>query len=682
MKKKHDNNMKKKILAAFLCGVAAFSLTSCEDYFDDVPDNATSLEDVFTNRGQTLQWLTNVYSYIPDSRKMRWQRRTTVCWRTGSMEGYLPWDNSDNPVPLRPVILGTMDPSTGFVQNLWTEYYRGIQNANIFLANVDKCGPLEEKDKNQTKAECRALRAYFYFNLVKEFGPVPIIGDRIYDVDAPIADMTLPRCTVDSCFNYIIGELKASLASGHLVSSFDGEGAFNTQYRGNITTEAAEGILAETYLYRASYLYNGDPYYQKMKNQDGTLLFPQTKDMTKWEDARDAAKAIIDSGKFKLVLRDKAGAMVSDVKESCPFNSCWYASLGSNDNEEMIFYHTNSDMEDYCLVPRHDGIDNAERGAGAYSIPLQFIDLYFTDKGLRIDDDPDYYNYDTDNPTQYNARQLVKTTEYKDKFSGYSYFKPGSGKPVMKQFYNREPRFYLGVTFQNRNWGYDTKKTYYTDMSFGGNSGPNGSTHDFPQFGTIGRKPINKQAVTSVNSGILLRLGEVYLNYAEACCELGDLATAIHYVNLIRSRAGVAEYKGLAAEDQTAKDARGEERIDLGSLTQDLVRKVIYRERIIELAFENKYYFDVRRWGVADMAQGDGWVYPTYHKGGEGGEILGFNVENAGTDAEKNNAFNFYKRVVRQTRTFTKRMSFLPIPQEEVNRDKAMVQNEGWGTDD
>lgn len=672
--------MKKKILSIFLCGIAAFSLTSCEDYFDDVPNNATSLEDVFANRGQTLKWLTNVYSYMPDSRRVRWRNRLTVCWRSASMEGYLPWDNEDNPAPLRPIILGTMDASTGVVQDLWVEHYRAIQYANIYLAHVDECDPLEEKDKLMTKAECRALRAYYYFDMMKEFGPVPIVGDKIYGVDDPISDMSLPRNTVDECFDYIISELKDVINSGNLASQFDGEGAFNTQYRGNITKEAAEGILSEVYLYRASNLFNGDSYYQSMKNPDGTLLFPQSKDMTKWEDARDAAKAIIESGKFSLVLRNNAGTKVDDVSKSCPYNSCWYASLGSNDNEEMIVYNSKPEKEDYPLVPRHQGIDNAQTGAGAYSVPLQFVDMFFTKKGLRIEEDPDYWHYDSIHPTDYSSRQMTKSTEYKDQFSSYSYFKPGSGKAIMKQFYDREPRFYLCITFQNRQWSYDTQRTYYTDMSFGGNSGANGNTHDYPLFGTIGRKVIQKNAVSSVDNSILLRLSEVYLNYAEACCELGDLATAIKYVNKIRSRAGVAEYVGLDSEDQTAKDKRGQTRIDLGELTQDLVRKVVYRERIIELAFENKYYFDVRRWGVADMAEGDGWIYPKYHKGGEGGNILGFNIQNEGSTEEQASSLNFYKRVVAQTRIYTKRMSFLPIPQTEVNRDVNMVQNEGWAS--
>ena len=52
--------MKKRVLSIFLCGLTVFSFTSCEDYFDNVPENATSLEDVFSKRGQTLRWLSNV----------------------------------------------------------------------------------------------------------------------------------------------------------------------------------------------------------------------------------------------------------------------------------------------------------------------------------------------------------------------------------------------------------------------------------------------------------------------------------------------------------------------------------------------------------------------------------------------------------------------------------------------
>lgn len=691
--------MKAKLLSILLAGATALTFTSCDDYFDDVPDNATSLEAVFANRGQSLKWLSNIYTYIPDNTNVRYNSRTNGNWPMASIEGYLPWDH----IVANNIILGTLYPSTDFVKTQWTEYYRGIQYANIYLANIDKNSAMLADEREWSKAEVHALRAYFYFNLVKEFGPVPLIGDKVYSVDTPLDEMMMPRNTLDECWDYIIAELKAALDSGRLKSTFGEDGSVDSQYKGNLTQEAVEGILAEVYLYRASFLFNGDPYYQTMANKDGTKLFPQSKDMQKWKDARDAAKRIIDSGKFKLVLRDQSGKLVDDVKKADPYKSCFYSAIGRVDNEEMIFLRTNANNDSYIIKPRHTGISgNVDRGAGAYSIPLQFIDLFFMSNGKRIDDveqkpisqvttfkadDPVYPVYDTQNLTSkdkdgndiaMNARNSLSTTKYVDRFSSYNYFTPGSGKGIMKQFYCREPRFYLAVTFQNRRWDYDQANTYYTDMSFNGNSGSDGKTHDYPIFGTIVRK-LYWEKESNIDGAVMLRLGEVYLNYAEACAQLGENKEALKYVNLIRSRAGINEYALNRAEEGT-KDARNKGKIYVGDLehNQELLLKVIYRERLIELSYESKHYFDVRRWGVADMAEGDGWVYPTWHKGGEGGDMIGFNVNNEGSDAEKANSLNFYKRVKTQHRIFTKRMSLFPIPQEEVNRDKQIVQNEGW----
>ena len=694
--------MKAKLLSILLAGATALTFTSCDDYFDDVPDNATSLEAVFANRGQSLKWLSNIYTYIPDNTNVRYNSRTNGNWPMASIEGYLPWDH----IVANNIILGTLYPSTDFVKTQWTEYYRGIQYANIYLANIDKNSAMLADEREWSKAEVHALRAYFYFNLVKEFGPVPLIGDKVYSVDTPLDEMMMPRNTLDECWDYIIAELKAALDGGRLKSTFGEDGSVDSQYKGNLTQEAVEGILAEVYLYRASYLFNGDPYYQTMANKDGTKLFPQSKDMQKWKDARDAAKRIIDSGKFKLVLRDQSGKLVDDVKKADPYKSCFYSAIGRVDNEEMIFLRTNANNDSYIIKPRHTGISgNVDRGAGAYSIPLQFIDLFFMSNGKRIDDveqqpisqvttfkadDPVYPVYDTQNLTSkdkdgndiaMNARNSLSTTKYVDRFSSYNYFTPGSGKGIMKQFYCREPRFYLAVTFQNRRWDYDQANTYYTDMSFNGNSGSDGKTHDYPIFGTIVRK-LYWEKESNIDGAVMLRLGEVYLNYAEACAQLGESKEALKYVNLIRSRAGINEY-ALNRTEEGTKDARNKNKIYVGELDKDqeLLLKVIYRERLIELSYESKHYFDVRRWGVADMAEGDGWVYPTWHKGGEGGDMIGFNVNNEGSDAEKANSLNFYKRVKTQHRIFTKRMSLFPIPQEEVNRDKQIVQNEGWAAE-
>lgn len=677
--------MKTKIIGLALLAAGMVSLPSCDSYFDDVPNNATTLDDIFHNRGMALGWLTNIYSFYPDNTN-RYASNTAMYWNGGSIEGYLPWDW----VETHDIVQGSLTPSTGFVERLWKQYYIGITNCNIYMTNVDNCDAMSAEEKAITKAEVRAFRAFFYLQLLKLYGPVPLMGDRVSANDDPIELYQRQRNTVDECFNYVISEFRAVLDSNVLMSSFGSDGAYDDKNMGNLTKEVVEMFLCDTYLFRASYLYNGDPYYQTMTNPDGTKLFPEQRDEQKWRDLKAQALKIITSNRYSLVLRDTQDHLTSDLSAACPFKSVFYASMGTASNEELIYGRTNASKETYAMVPRFSGLPSGyDKGAGALTIPLEFVDLYFTNKGLRIEDDPDYFTYDVnDPPTAVRGdKAIIQTTAYRDPLSGYEYFAPASSggsvsyagpTSIMKQFYNREARFYLAVTFQNRPWNFQGGAA--VQMQFNGNSGSDGRTHDYPIFGTIVRK--NYYAKQSAwDMSCEYRLAEVYLDYAEACAELGEFDEALKYVNEIRSRAGIAQY-GLNAGD-TGKDVRRLDKITLPSYDKETVLKAIYRERILELAYENKHYFDVRRWSVADgkwrngAEMTDGWIYPAYHQGGEGGAMTGFNINNVGqTDENKN--VNFYKRVKQQERVFAKRMSLLPIPQQEVNRNKLCVQNREW----
>ena len=674
-----------KIIGIALLAAGMVSRPSCDSYFDDVPNNATTIDDIFQNRGLTLGWLTNIYSFYPDCTN-RYAENTAMYWNGGSIEGYLPWDW----VETHDIIQGSLTPSTSFVTRLWKQYYIGITNCNIYMSKVDECAPMLESEKIITKAEARAFRAFFYLNLMKLFGPVPLMGDHVSSNDDEIAMYQKPRNTVDECFNYIISEFKAVLDQKVLMSSFDGNGAYDDKNKGSLTQEAVEMLLCDAYLFRASYLYNGDTYFADVVNQDGTKLFPAERDEAKWRDVKTQALKIIKSGKYSLVYRDVYDHLVKDLSQACPFKSVFYASMGSATNEELIYGRTNSSLETYAMVPRFSGLPSSyDKGAGALTIPLEFVDLYFTKKGLRIEDDPDYFRYDTDEPPTAvrGTKAIIQTRAYRDTLSGYEYFAPVSSggsvtypgpTSIMKQFYNREARFYLAVTFQNRPWNFQGGAA--VQMQFNGNSGADGRTHDYPVFGTIVRKNYySKQSGWDMTCEY--RLAEVYLDYAEACAELGEFNEALTYVNHIRSRAGVGQY-GLSSGDND-KDIRGLKKVILPAYDKETILKAIYRERILELAYENKHYFDVRRWSVADgkwrngAEMTDGWIYPSYHQGGEGGTMTGFNINNVG-QTDDNKHVNFYKRIKQQERVFTKRMSLLPIPQGEINRNKMCVQNPGW----
>ncbi len=96
---------------------------------------------------------------------------------------------------------------------------------------------------------------------------------------------------------------------------------------------------------------------------------------------------------------------------------------------------------------------------------------------------------------------------------------------------------------------------------------------------------------------------------------------------------------------------------------------------MVELASEAARYFDTRRWvvagGEADSGgKSDGWVYPSYHTGGEGGWI--HSLDN------RSDSPAFFKKKGYVERKFYTRMYFMPIPEAELLRNPLMVQNFGW----
>jgi hypothetical protein len=161
-----------------------------------------------------------------------------------------------------------------------------------------------------------------------------------------------------------------------------------------------------------------------------------------------------------------------------------------------------------------------------------------------------------------------------------------------------------------------------------------------------------------------LRLADMYLGYAETLSAVGDFDKAMQQVNMVRARAGIPGYG-----NNGGTDSNGWAYIAYPA-NRDEVDKRIRRERLIELMFEWNHFFDVRRWKVADMSTGDNWIYPAYHRGGEGGTIHGLNY--------KADAPAFFEKVDGQTRVFDKRHYLLPIPEADVRRNPLMVQNYGW----
>jgi hypothetical protein len=228
--------------------------------------------------------------------------------------------------------------------------------------------------------------------------------------------------------------------------------------------------------------------------------------------------------------------------------------------------------------------------------------------------------------------------------SGFSDFKAPfdiAARTTYNQWINREPRFYVGVTYNNSYWlNQVNNSNIITNFFNNGNSGRSQSTSDVSPTGYVVRK--NVAANGNGRGIVLLRLANIYLDYAEALNESqSGNADILRYVNLIRARAGVPQYGSAGLPAPTGQVA---------------VREAIHKERRVELAFENVRYFDTRRWKIAENTD-NGAFY--------------------GMDMTKSDN-SFYNKTLLETRVFKKRDYLFPIPNDEVLKNNNMVQNPGW----
>lgn len=661
----------KYILGAALGLVAA---TSCNDYFDTVPGEETTLEKTFQSKHLTQQYLAHIYSFIPDEHCQRngGINRTTGVWTGGCSEAEFVWSS----VRSNEINNGAMNATSSWVNVWWIDYYKGISEANTFLAHIDENQELTAAERERYRNEVRALRAIYSFWIFRIYGPF-VMRETVIEPDATSDEMNLARATVDECVEWMSNEL-AQAAAG-LPRQREGEA-----YWEHITRDVAEAYRAIVWLYAASPLFNGNTYYASLANEDGTVLFPQSVDNSKWQKARDFTKQWLnDYPEYILTLRDPSGNPVTDVKKADPYVSlrAYHYCQSVPPVEEIIFYRRDGahSMYSYDRTPYHNGANGDYKGGTGLNPTQEMVDLYFMADGTRIDDSEDYqeYNYGPGSTKEYpgddvvNDEYLLYRTKCVEPLLKRTTFIDGT-REVHGMYYNREPRFYADITFNEAKWLSAT--AIYTGLAYDGNSGAAVAGHDYSHTGYVVRKGATSGSWGSHNGVItLLRVAELYLNYAEALAECANAGIgassqyddAIGYVNLIRARAGIPGYAFSAG-----KDSRGLNYIVIPK-TYESVRNVIRRERTIELAFENNRYFDVRRWKVSTMAQGDGWVYPTYHQGGEGGDFYGM-------DPASNELNGFYKKTVFENRVFTERGNLFPIPQADINRCDRMRQNTGW----
>lgn len=333
-------------------------------------------------------------------------------------------------------------------------------------------------------------------------------------------------------------------------------------------------------------------------------LYNENNEKTRWQEAAESNKAVMDLKKYAL---------------NPDLNAIWLDQ--SESNPEPIF------EVDYKLPEKNHFLDAivkplivANNTAG-YRCPLQkLVDAYPMKNGKSISDPGS--GYDPSNPYQGRDDRFYANIAYNG-----SVIKGTSSGPPVKDI---TLQIYKGGRDYDEIPGYQIYNTitgYYSIKSI-------------DQENTIYRGGYG-----SVQPWIEIRYAEVLLNYAEAQNEYLDNPDASVYdaINAIRKRAGITT------------------EIPLNSLTKDAMRDLIRNERYVELSYERKRYWDLRRWKTAVSL------------------LNGKRYDGVVITKEGNGSFTYdYEPTDLQPGVFTDKMYFMPIPQSEITKNKNLQQNEGW----
>lgn len=625
---------------------------SCSDYLDQVPQDILTLEKTFESRESSLRYLASVYTYMPDEFDQRSPgggrgQGTAGAWVAGSDEAEYVWENHASNI----VTNGSLNPSTGLVETYWNKYYKGIRTATMLIDNLHLCKLLYPGDYEQWVAEARAVRAMYYYYLLRLYGPVPILETPLSEQSSS-TELQIPRNSVEKVGNYILSELQTAIETG-LIDNIKLSGNHTSADKGlgHIDQAIAKAFKVQTRMLLASDLFNGsNAYFANLSNEDGTKLFPNYDSARKrqlWADAAREAKEFIDTyvGKGYDLTRIYTGGKLDPYLSYRESIRGYHSEMTNFSNTstsaiEMIHFRIDSptDILQYDRTPKHFGVGRAAyEASSALGASQEIVDSYFMSNGLKP-----IVGYESDHKTP-----LINNNSgyVEEGFSNSDYLDPVTGRlfapaGVLNAWVNREPRFYADITFDGQRWLNTSEGVVYTSTQFSGNSGKGvGSSNDYTKTGYVVRKsaPLgNWREGNRIN--IQLRLAQIYLDYAEALNESDPgNPDILKYVNLIRERAGIPLYGG-----------------DLPVPSE--MRQAIRDERRVELAFETNRYFDVRRWCIAEQT--------------ENKPIHGMNIEKNGPD--------FFKRTVVENRIFEKKNYFFPIPERDMNINRALVQNTGW----
>jgi hypothetical protein len=628
-----------------------FGLSACKDYLDIVPDNVATIDYSFRNRTVAEKYLFTCYSYRPTAGGVNVDPAMSGCDETWRFYGNsAPWNSTQ--------IQRGFQTSVAPFLNFWDgevggkKLWNGIRDCNIFLENVKLVRDLPDYEMKRWIAEVKFLKAYYHYYLFKCYGPIPIMDVNL-PISAGVDEVQVYRESVDKVVKYISELMKeAAIDLPEAGAVVEGTEA------GRADKLVALTMRAEVLLFAASPLFNGNTDYASMLDKTGAPLFAQTYDANKWKLAAEACKQAIDTCLIqKKMLYDVVDPFTATAPDPFKIEITFRQAVCDRWNKELIWGNTNFDCTYLSRQAQAKVVRlNAELSNQVFtewSPTIKMAEKFYSKNGVPIEEDVTWQSNNW-----YENRFKVRPTVS----AGDDIYYVQKDQKTAFLHYNREPRFYAtlgfdkGVYFGN---GYYTfpGSVKYTDFLSKQVSGVATASGNFSITGYSVKKMHSfKNAQTASSTSVeyfpfpVLRLADLYLMYAEALNEFsGPGAEIFTYLDKLRARAGLKGVKESWA-NYSSKPNKPD--------TKDGLRQIIQQERTIELAFEGKRFWDIRRWKKIEELND---------------QPRGWNVSGETTE-------DFYNLVpIAQVPVkFTVKDYFWPIKESALTVNKNLIQNYGW----
>ncbi len=595
--------MKKLIFISFVA--ILLGISSCSDVLDKQPLDIISEKDVYNDNrlaeaylDQTLAEMVFMFSETSTSEDelsistRLWYMHDWITMSDEARHAFTWYYTFSTYGP------GMLDKNGGFGDQ-W-RLYRQIRETNAFISEMDK-STISETEKTELVCRARWARAMCYFALVKRYGGVPLIT-HAQKIDEPKEELFAPRTKEVEIYDFIINEMNAIFP---LMKNTRG---------GYPTKWAAMALKSRAALYAASIATWGNV------QLEGVVGIPNADANRFWQISYNASDSLIKVSGHRLYNKYPT----DKVKN---FRQLF---VDDTNNTESIFAYQFSGQEG-------KGLDH---GWDMFTGPQGFVAWAGNSAAPYL--------------------EMVEEFENKDGTPGtFDKAKYTTGLWTIEEvFAKKEPRFFASIYTQSTSWQGSKVENYSKLIK------PNGSTISSGAYNGVPAKGKSNFEAYSTGFGIMkyldetkvmpgnwssttdwmvFRLGEIYLNQAEACIELGKTAEALSLVNAIRDRAGVAQ---------------------LTSIDRDKVR----HERKVELAFESHRLFDLRRWRTAVTEISRPYRGVVYS--------MDYNSYVAGTPKFK---ITVVEKIDGQVqKKFFDRHYYLPITPSRISNNPNLVENPGY----